>query len=222
MSFRKPVVHQKKLDERLFNIPYGLSFHPTLEPEYSDAQTDLPDFLEMRGGENDNSEAVLDIVSQVVLELADIGAILEIGIAAYGPEHSMTTRVLAAKEPWVPYLGIDLADRSQIDDEYARTYTLRLNSNKHAIINACLYGLTDFERPISLLIIDGDHSVKGALNDWKYAELLAPSGVCLIHDTNSHPGPIALVAAIDRKKFDVVEPLASAVDFGIAIVRRKP
>lgn len=195
--------------------PFGLTFVPTLRPHHADTDETLPGYLvDLRPGEDDNTPAVLDIVAR---EAAGRRAVLEIGVSLYDEDKSFTPLLVRGKAPGGVYLGVDTARRDP-SVFGPGAHFLRVSSADQGAVRARLRGL-GVDR-LDLLVIDGCHSVAGCLNDWRYADLVAPGGVVLIHDSNSHPGPIAVVAAIDRDVFFVEEPLKREVDYGIAVCRR--
>lgn len=194
---------------------WGLAFVPTLAPGVTDAQDTIPGYLSQRGGPDDNSSAALNLVAELA---AWSTAVLEIGVALYAPEKSFTPRLIAGLTKSGRYLGVDVADRGAVTRLDPRAHFLQASSFDQAAVRGRLAELG--MDGLDLLLIDGCHSVAACLNDWRYAELVKVGGLVLIHDTNSHPGPIALVAAVDRDAFAVSEPLAGAADYGLAICRR--
>lgn len=196
-------------------VVFGLSFVPTLAPDFPDDLVDLPGYLRWRGGQDDNSPAALALVEGLARGSRHV---LEIGVALYEPAKSFTHRILRAKDPAGVYLGVDLADRAAAVAGAPNAHFLRANSFQQGAVRARLAALG--VDALDLLLIDGCHSVDACVNDWRYADLVRPGGVVLVHDTNSHPGPVALAAAIDRSVFSVDEPLAGAVDYGLAVCRR--
>jgi hypothetical protein len=195
---------------------WGLAFVPTLAPGLTDTQDTLPGYLSQRGGPDDNSPAALNLVAELA---AWSTAVLEIGVALYAPEKSFTPRLVAGLTKSGRYLGVDVADRSAVTRLDPRAHFLQASSFDQDAVRGRLDAL-GMGGGLDLLLIDGCHSVEACLNDWRYAELVKAGGLVLIHDTNSHPGPVALAAAIDRDVFAVEEPLAGAADYGLAICRR--
>ena len=59
------------------------------------------------------------------------------------------------------------------------------------------------------------------MNDWRYADLLSEHGVVIAHDTNFHPGDIALCEAVDERLFDIFRFCTGNDDNGITVFRRK-
>lgn len=189
---------------------FGLSFVPTIAPAYSDDAEELPGQLELHSGEDDNSPAALALVEAAV---ADASAVMEIGVGLYEPEKSFTPRLAGHGI----YLGVDPA-RATLRVNSPRAYLLRCSSFEQGRVRDRLksLGVTSLD----VLMIDGCHSVNACVNDWRYAELVRVGGTVLIHDTNSHPGPVALAAAIDQDVFSVAEPLRASRDYGLTICRR--
>lgn len=193
---------------------WGLSCFPDLEPEISNDQDHPLEWI--------NTEEVTDcnlrVVRDVVLGMGDrCQAIMEIGVNRNGL-RSMS-RVLMDERPRGSfYLGVDLDDKSYLDDHDRNTWTLRCNSHDQDAIRGFLRGRGVAQ--LDLLFIDGWHSVNTCVNDWRYADMLRPGGVVMLHDTNSHPGCVALFEAVDHGLFSK-ERHCLGDDFGIAVFRRR-
>jgi len=189
----------------------GLSYLPSFKNTF-DNDIDLPiNFLEPFTGNiqeitDANKEALDEILSKV-----NVKNVIEIGIARNN-ERSFTTQLLYAKKGI--YCGIDLDDKSFLNDSLNRVYTIKANSHDQSSIRSYLniIGL----KKCSVLFIDGWHSVNTVINDWKYTDLLDDKGVVIFHDTNYHPGPNLVVPAIDRSMYRVVKYCDGGNDWGIA------
>ena len=195
---------------------YGLRYFPSLEPECSNDR-DMPPFGNVNSLEVTEDNRTL--VSQVVHELGNkLTAIIEIGVNR-NLERSMSQILINDRPQGSFYLGIDIEDKSYLDNPNNNTWTIKCNSNdQHAVRNFLTNkGITQ----IDLLFIDGWHSVNTCINDWKYADLLSPHGVVMMHDTNSHPGPIALFEAINDELFLKERYFQGFNDNGIAIIKRR-
>jgi hypothetical protein len=198
--------------------PFGLAFLPTLWPGWLNSADHFPWHAELRGGDDDNTPAALALVERLMPTLPE-GGLLEIGVALYDWGKTFTKRLLEGKRPEAVYLGVDIHDRQHVTRKAENAHCLRCSSFEQGRVLRRLGELG--VDGLALLLVDGDHSLTGALNDWAYAELVVPGGVVLVHDTNSHPGPLALAAAIDRGVFDVEESLKDESDYGLLIARRK-
>ena len=74
---------------------------------------------------------------------------------------------------------------------------------------------------IDLLHIDGLHTIEHIAYDWNYTEHVSDKGKILLHDTNQHPGPLALLEVIDRDIFDFKKKCIGDNDNGITIIWKK-
>jgi predicted O-methyltransferase YrrM len=116
------------------------------------------------------------------------------------------------------YLGVDIDDRSYLDDASKNIWTVRADSNSQSTIRSFLADKQISQ--LDLLFIDGWHSVNTCVNDWSFTDMLAPKGVVLLHDTNAHPGCVALFDAVDENLFEK-QRFCTEYDNGIAVFRRK-
>lgn len=206
----------KSLIKKVPTDIWGLSYFPSLEPECSNDQ-DMP--YSGWPGCPEISECNLSIVQQVVNTLGgNLRACMEIGIDRNGGA-SMNRVVIDSKPQGCFWLGVDIDDKSYLDDPDKNVWTLRANSHEQEKIRSFL-AEKGIEK-LDLLTIDGWHSVNTTINDWRYADLLSEHGIVLVHDTNFHPGDIALVEAVDRELFDV-QRLCIGHDSGITAFVRKP
>ena len=73
---------------------------------------------------------------------------------------------------------------------------------------------------LSILFIDGWHSLNAVINDWQYVDMLSDNGIVVFHDTNYHPGPTIFVEAIDGKMFRVEKYFESQDDYGVSVAYR--
>lgn len=218
----------------------GLTYIPTTEPEYSDndqrmftrsgTKIGLPLCLESnKGGHmplvqtgHSVRKSHLDLLRSAIS--INTMCILEIGVNHYPkPLTSTTTTIIETKQSNCIYLGIDIVDKSFIDNPSQNVHTLQISSNHRDKIRT---KLLDLGAPtIDLLMIDGDHSINSTVNDWCFTEFLSESGVVIIHDTNVHIGPRSVFDAIDTTLFEkrrigteVVD--GKFVDYGMCIIRR--
>lgn len=195
---------------------YGLRYFPSLEPECSNDR-DSPAFG------NVNSLEITDdnrrLLRQVMQNLGDkLKAIVEIGVNR-NSELSISQILINERPMGSFYCGIDLEDKSYLNNPSSNTYTLQCNSKEQFTIRKFL--LDKGIEQIDLLFIDGWHSVNMCANDWSYADLLSPHGVVLMHDTNSHPGPIAVFEAIDNEMFNKELYFQGHFDNGLAVITKK-
>jgi hypothetical protein len=188
----------------------GLSYLPSFKNE-SDNDVDWPRWFDVSNEilteiSDANKEALDDILSKV-----NVKNVIEIGIARNGA-RSFTTQLIYAKKGI--YCGIDIEDKTFLNDGLNRVYTIRNNSHDQSTIRFHLNGIG--LKKCSVLFIDGWHSVNTVINDWKYTDLLDDKGVVIFHDTNYHPGPKLIVDAIDRSMYRVVKYCDGGFDWGIS------
>lgn len=196
---------------------WGLRFSPSLEPEINDDQ-DHPGFF--HDPPMECSDCNRAVVRELITSLgSNLHSIMEIGIAR--PENgqrSMSYILMEEKPRDCIYLGVDLDDRSYLDHAGKKIHTIRSSSFEQDTIRAWIHarGVST----VDLLFIDGWHSVNACINDWRYADLLSPGGVIVLHDTNAHPGCVSIFEAADPNIFSK-ERYCTTDDNGIAILRRR-
>jgi hypothetical protein len=144
-------------------------------------------------------------------------AILEIGVCR-NADQSSTWCFLNNKKKETFYFGIDLDEKSFLNNPEHNIYTI--NSNSSNIENNMNYikqqGIDCFD----FIFIDGWHSVNQVLIDWEYTNWLSDRGIVGFHDTSAHPGPLLFVNALDKNKWTVEENLCPA-DHGIGFCWKK-
>lgn len=143
-------------------------------------------------------------------------AILEIGINRNG-DGSFTQVFLKNKRVETIYVGLDIDDKTYLNDPSKRVYTIR-NDSSYIDVNmiaARNFGVEEFD----FIFIDGYHSINQVLRDWEYTRFLSPKGIVGFHDTTAHPGPSRFVKALNREKWNV--EVMCPDDFGIGFAWRK-
>lgn len=144
-------------------------------------------------------------------------AILEIGVCRNN-DKSSTWCFLNNKKDETVYIGIDLEDKSFLDNKEKNIYTIRNNSSSIAdnMDTIKTLGVKKFD----FIFIDGWHSVNQVLTDWEYTKWLNKGGIVGFHDTSAHPGPHLFIRALDKDKWNVEENLCTA-DHGIGFCWKK-
>jgi hypothetical protein len=167
---------------------------------------------------NEVSDAERSELEKIVLPLRDIPInIMEIGINRNGPRSF--THILLNKHADAKYLGIDIDDRSSLNNPTLNINTLRTDSSNQDLVRNTLNNLG--MKQLSILFIDGWHSVNMCINDWKYSDLVVPGGYVIFHDVHMHPGPNVFMDAIDPTKYSVSVPLKNQPGhYGIGIAKK--
>lgn len=140
--------------------------------------------------------------------------IMEIGVSRNG-NGSFTHAILQNKPDNIKYLGVDIEDKSFLNSVDKNIYTVKCSSFEHDKVRERMSEL-DMDK-ISILFIDGLHSLNAVINDWKYCDLLSDDGIVIFHDTNYHPGPSAFIEFIDDKKFKTEKYFEGQDDYGLSI-----
>lgn len=145
-------------------------------------------------------------------------AILEIGVHRNGGDSS-TWCFLNYKNKETFYFGIDIVDKSFLNDEENNIYTLQENSsNTEKIMN--FVKSTGVEK-FDFIFIDGYHSINQVLDDWKFTEYLAEGGIVGFHDTNMHTGSMLFVDHLNPEKYNIEKCCkAWMLDWGISFVSK--
>ena len=142
---------------------------------------------------------------------------LEIGVCRNQDRSSTHTIIRHLKNTTDSiYLGVDLDDKSFLDNKELGVHTIRENSSNYDVIVNKLTSLGVEE--LDFILIDGWHSINQVLLDWEYTRLLRKGGVVAFHDVTSHPGPFFFVRNIDQRKWRVVQNLCPMDNgFGYAV-----
>jgi cephalosporin hydroxylase len=146
--------------------------------------------------------------------------IVEIGVNRNGYVVSSTSVFLDNKRHNDIYIGIDIEDKSVLNDNDKNIFTIHSSSNNIEFVFAYLKNMGI--ESIDILMIDGYHSINQVYFEWEnYTPLLSSDGIVVMHDTNSHPGPYFLMKSIDINQYDVYKYLNDVVDWGIGVAVRK-
>jgi len=199
---------------------YGLKWRPSLEPYISDDE-DMYAPLHRYGNTRHWSELNKQALIHAFSLVNNPKVILEIGVHRPEPTddgESSTTTLLNLKHDSCMYIGVDVNDRSFLNNSLKNIFTLKTSSSNRNEI----YKLMDWfgVETIDFAFIDGWHSVNQVLNDWMFWERMSPNAVMAFHDTNYHPGPIAIFDAIDTDIFSVELFGRGQADWGVGVVQR--
>lgn len=197
---------------------YGLKYRPSLEPHISDDTDWLgePTPAPPRHFTDLDHKALEYAYSKLT---SPPKFIVEIGVnRSESYEVSSTSTLLKLKPQECMYVGIDLDDKSKINSIENNIFTLRNDSADYQM----LYKMMDWygHEQIDFMFVDGWHSVNQVIKEWKYWEKMIPNGVMAFHDTNYHPGPVALLDAIDTDIFSVEWFGRGEADWGVGVVQR--
>jgi hypothetical protein len=205
----------RRLPSRLF----GLKYNFTLAPYFNDEE-DRPLFFH---GLEVPVEVSAWTRERLRHEIEALGArcrcIMEVGVHRNG-DLSATTALVRYKPPGCVYLGVDIEDKSYLNDPANNVFTLQCRAEETDRVTAYseLVGCGSFD----LIFLDGCHSVSQVQKEWWYAGRLSKHGVMVLHCTNAHPGPKLLFDAVDSNLFDKTQYCSDCKDdWGMAVVRRR-
>jgi hypothetical protein len=144
-------------------------------------------------------------------------AIVEIGVCRNGG-NSSTHILLDNKLPETIYVGIDIEDKSFLNNPEKNIYTIKNDSSDFDANWAQMqaWGVKEF----GFIFIDGWHSINQVKRDWEYSRYLSTNGIVGFHDTTCHPGPKQFVHALDTSKWQVVENVCPQ-DWGIGFAQKR-
>ena len=144
-------------------------------------------------------------------------SILEIGVCRNGI-HSSTNVFIDNKKHDTIYLGVDLEDKSFLNNEQKNQYTIQTDSSNYNDIISYFNSLG--HNSIDYLFIDGWHSINQVLQDWELTNCLSEHGIVGFHDISYHPGPHRFIRSLDLNKWEVDICCNSKNDWGIGFVKR--
>jgi len=158
------------------------------------------------------------VISEYFSKVRDTArAILEIGVSRNG-EQSTTRVLLDDKKDETIYVGIDISDKSYLNNPDKNIYTIHNSSSdiEANIEKMKSWGVTEFD----FIFIDGQHSINQVLIDWEYTKWLSKTGIVGFHDTNEHPGPYLFIRNLDSNKW-VTLPDLCPNDWGVGMAWQK-
>jgi len=193
---------------------------------FENNDTDYPWYHNNAGAGRYNQEFSID--NQEVLQMylfdlmkkKDKNVIVEIGVNRNGYSISSTSIIIDNKRDNDIYFGIDIEDKSSLNDDNKKIFTICSPSQDFDVIFSKFNELGINE--IDMLIIDGYHSINQCYLEWEnYTKLLSCNGIVVMHDTNAHPGPYFLLKSINTDLYDVYKYFSDIVDWGIGVAVRK-
>lgn len=169
-------------------------------------------------GQVEFTEANQNSLLEYFLKVRDnCKAILEIGVCRNG-QNSSTYVFLNNKLDNTKYVGIDLEDKSFLNNTEKNIYTIKDSSSN---IESNIEKIKSLEiNEFDFIFIDGWHSINQVLTDWEYTNLLSNKGIVGFHDVSCHPGPHAFINAVNKIKWNVVTNTCPK-DWGIGFVWQK-
>ena len=150
-------------------------------------------------------------------------AILEIGVShnATPTEMTSTKTFLSCKKLETIYLGVDINDKTSLNNINENIFTLQADSSDvdSVMEHAKKLGIPEFD----FIFIDGWHSINQVMREWEFTKYLSDRGIVGFHDTAIHPGPNLFLKYLDKNKWRVLENSCGFDnnDFGIGFAWRQ-
>lgn len=167
------------------------------------------------------SDCNLEAISQRFGQVKDkCRAILEIGVNNNG-DRSVTNLLLNQKNDSTIYVGIDIKDKSYLNNPDKNVYTIMADSADYLnnLEKIKSFGVKEFD----FIFLDGWHSINHMLADWEYTSLLSDFGIVGLHDVRIHPGPSYFIKSLNTDHWDVEENVCRYhEDWGVGFARKKP
>lgn len=170
------------------------------------------------------SECDLKNIRHHFLKIKDkCKCILEIGVDCNAtPTDKSSTRIfLDNKRDDTIYVGVDIEDKSSLNDESKNIFTLKHDSSD--VDTIIKFIKSKGVNQIDFLFIDGWHSINQVMREWEYTRWLSDFGIVGFHDTSIHPGPHFFINAINKDKWNVIENACSSDlnDYGVGFAWKK-
>jgi cephalosporin hydroxylase len=193
---------------------YGIKWIPSLEPSIS-SDTDWVPATGWQQPLRHISEMNASELTKAFMSIKKPRLMVEIGV---GVGEDSSTKVLSAIKPKdCVFVGIDTSLRPVPQVE--NYHFLHGDSSDREKLYALMRQLD--RKTIDFMFVDGWHSINQVLRDWLYWERMSQDGIMVFHDTNFHPGPVMVLAAIDESIFSVEYFGAGACDWGLGAVKRR-
>jgi cephalosporin hydroxylase len=166
----------------------------------------------------DDQIILLEHFSKIISKKDQI-VIVEIGVCRNDYHKTSTSIFIDHKRDGDIYLGIDIEDKSYLNNREKNVYTLKTPSENIEYVSQVLniLGVNN----IDVLMIDGWHSINQVYKEWEYTRWLSNDGIVVFHDTNAHPGPYFIAQSIDTDVYEVKKYLNDVVDWGITVATKK-
>ena len=192
----------KYLTKKKSDVEY-LDYIPTLSPYFSDdsdrVKQIMPkiDIQKNHSFSKMNQSKLLEYFGKIKDKCR---CIIEIGVHGPGQvyKNTSTSIFLNNKKDDTLYLGIDIDDKSFLNNKEKNIHTLKIDSSR---INTIMGYLKDEGiKKIDFLFIDGWHSVNQVLKEIRLINYLSKIGIVGFHDVAFHPS-LTVLDAISEKKF---------------------
>jgi len=175
----------------------GLLYLPSIGNDDADG---LPEFMSSKSVPTEFSPNDQNKLLEYFMAIKDkCKCIVEIGVCRNPYGNTSTSILIDNKLDSTIYIGVDLEDKSFLNNPSKNVYTIKGSSFDRQAVYDLMEKLGVKE--IDFLFIDGWHSINAVINDWMYTEKLSPYGIIGFHDTSVHPGPALVLDAVDPSMY---------------------
>lgn len=181
-----------------------------------DGQAMLAEYTDVEFSKDDQ-----DVLYKHLMELMSRKeriVIVEIGVCRNEYHQTSTSIFIDNKRAGDVYIGIDISDKSFLNDPSRGVFTIQSPSQDFDRIFDFFNSVGISE--IDLFMVDGWHSINQVYAEWTYTQLLSSDGMVIFHDTNAHPGPYFMMKSIDSNMYDVRKYMTDVQDWGIGVAVR--
>lgn len=151
------------------------------------------------------------------LKIFNPQVIVEVGVSrtiSHTHSDSSTNIFLSQKKDSTIYLGIDIEDKSHLENLSPNTHTIKCKSQDYEMVWKKMKNI-GIEK-IDFLFLDGNHSVNQVISELWYIDMfMKPGGIIGFHDTNYHPGPSLVTKYLRKDKFVTTLHCTQKEDWGI-------
>jgi predicted O-methyltransferase YrrM len=142
--------------------------------------------------------------------------IVEIGVVPNMTVQNSSTYFISNKFPQCTYLGIDVCDRSYVEQFASNVHFLKTDSkNTELIVNE----IKKYGGEIDFLFIDGLHTIEQVKYELALIPYVRKGGIIGFHDTMVHIGPNVWMKAFDPSKF-TIHNHTQYNDWGLGILEK--
>lgn len=198
----KKFYNHYKIPIELKQLPtkmYGMKYKPSIEPDWSDKKDYFSTWGSKISGKEITSVDKKYMINFMNENKNNFNIIVEIGVCRNCLEDSFTKYFIEIKNNKTYFIGIDLNNKSFLNNKDKLIYTIQGNS-KYVEKNMDTIESITGERKIDLIFIDGYHGINSAYNDCGYLKYLSKNGVAMFHDISIHPSGLVF-DALNEKLF---------------------
>lgn len=140
------------------------------------------------------SEYDMEAIAPALEAIPENGVYLEVGV------HKGTSLAFARTlvKPSVNVYGIDIVDN--LDPDWFVNHEEETGRSVHHIVAPSNEAFKNWDQPIDVLFIDGDHSYQGCLDDWNnFSSFVRSDGYVFFHDCDeTSPGVVQVFNEIGK------------------------